>query len=67
MWSIHPNQIVPIVEMMRPDFSEVESAAAILIAAQDGDWGPIQHQGRCTTALPTATTGSFSHAPTPPA
>jgi citrate lyase subunit beta/citryl-CoA lyase len=31
--------------MMRPDFSEVESATAILIAAQDGDWGPIQHQG----------------------
>jgi hypothetical protein len=31
--------------MMRPDFSEVESAAEILIAAQDGDWGPIQHQG----------------------
>ena len=45
MWSIHPNQIVPIVEAMRPDFSEVENAAAILIAAQDGDWGPIQHQG----------------------
>ena len=45
MWSIHPNQILPIVEMMRPDFSEVESAVAILIAAQDSDWGPIQHQG----------------------
>lgn len=46
MWSIHPNQIVPIVEAMRPDFSEVESAAAILSAAQDRDWGPIQHAGR---------------------
>ncbi len=45
MWSIHPNQIRPIFEMMRPDFSEVESAAEILIAAQNGDWGPIQHQG----------------------
>jgi hypothetical protein len=25
MWSIHPNQIVPIVEAMRPDFSEVQA------------------------------------------
>lgn len=46
MWSIHPNQIVPIVEAMRPDFSEVEAAAEILIAAQDKDWGPIQHEGK---------------------
>lgn len=45
MWSIHPNQIVPIVEAMRPDFSEVEKAAAILLAAQDKDWGPISHEG----------------------
>lgn len=45
MWSIHPNQIMPIVEAMRPDFSEVELAAAILIKAQDSDWGPIAHEG----------------------
>lgn len=45
MWSIHPNQIVPIVEAMRPDFSEVEKATAILAAAQDKDWGPISHEG----------------------
>ena len=46
MWSIHPNQIVPIVEAMRPDFSEVEDASDILLAAQDGGWGPIQHAGK---------------------
>lgn len=46
MWSIHPNQIVPIVEAMRPDFSEVEAAAEILLAAQDASWGPIQHHGK---------------------
>jgi citrate lyase subunit beta/citryl-CoA lyase len=46
MWSIHPNQIMPIVEAMRPDFSEVETAADILIAAQDKDWAPIAHEGR---------------------
>jgi malyl-coA lyase or citrate lyase, beta subunit len=45
MGSTHPNQIVPIVEAMRPDFSEVEQAAAILVAAQDKDWGPISHEG----------------------
>ncbi|WP_153108884.1 HpcH/HpaI aldolase/citrate lyase family protein [Propionivibrio limicola] len=45
MWSIHPNQIIPIVEAMRPDFSEVEKAVAILIAAQDKGWGPIAHEG----------------------
>ena len=46
MWSIHPNQIMPIVEAMRPDFSEVEIATAILVAAQDKDWAPIAHEGR---------------------
>ncbi|MEF8699939.1 MAG: aldolase/citrate lyase family protein [Candidatus Accumulibacter sp. UW20] len=46
MWSIHPKQIVPIFEAMCPDFSQVETAAAILIAAQDCGWGPIQHAGQ---------------------
>ncbi|MQY50263.1 HpcH/HpaI aldolase/citrate lyase family protein [Rhodocyclus gracilis] len=45
MWSIHPKQIVPIVEAMRPDFSDVDTACAILCAAQDADWGPIRHDG----------------------
>ena len=46
MWSIHPNQIQPIVESMRPDFAEVNEAATLLIAAQDAAWGPIQHEGK---------------------
>jgi citrate lyase subunit beta/citryl-CoA lyase len=46
MWSIHPNQIKPIVESMRPDFAEVSVAGALLIAAQDAAWGPIQHEGK---------------------
>jgi citrate lyase subunit beta/citryl-CoA lyase len=46
MWSIHPNQIQPIVGAMRPDFAEVGEAAAILTAAQDAGWGPIQREGR---------------------
>ena len=46
MWSIHPDQIRPIVEAMQPDFSEVQEAAEILIAAQSAHWGPTRHQGR---------------------
>jgi citrate lyase subunit beta/citryl-CoA lyase len=46
MWSIHPNQIEPIVAAMRPDFADVDLAAEILLAAQDAQWGPTQHQGR---------------------
>ncbi len=46
MWSIHPNKILPIVESMRPDFTEVSEAANLLIAAQDSTWGPIQYEGK---------------------
>ena len=45
MWSIHPCQIQPIVEAMRPDFAEVTEAAGILIAAQNANWGPIAWEG----------------------
>jgi len=45
MWSIYPAQIQPIVDAMAPDFGEVERACAILVAAQQASWGPIQHGG----------------------
>jgi citrate lyase subunit beta/citryl-CoA lyase len=45
MWSIYPAQIQPIVDAMKPDHSEVEDAANILLAAQAVDWGPIQYKG----------------------
>lgn len=45
MWSIYPTQISAIVGAMQPDFSEVQDAAAILLAAQQADWGPIQYAG----------------------
>jgi len=45
-WSIHPDQITPIVSAFRPSHEEVTQAAAILAAAQDASWGPIQHDGR---------------------
>jgi len=40
MWSIYPAQIPPIVAAMQPHIDEVEDAAAILLTAQDADWGP---------------------------
>ena len=45
MWSIYPTQISAIVDAMKPDHSEVEDAASILLAAQAADWGPIQYEG----------------------
>ena len=46
MWSIHPDQIRPILDAMRQDFSEVETAHAVITAAKAADWGPIQHEGK---------------------
>ena len=45
MWSIHPGQIQPIVDAMRPDLTEISEAAGILLAAQNADWGPISWSG----------------------
>lgn len=46
MWSIHPDQIKPILEAFAPAAHEVDDAIAILHAALANDWGPIQHQGK---------------------
>jgi citrate lyase subunit beta / citryl-CoA lyase len=44
MWSIHPNQIKPIVEAFAPSAAEVEQACQIVSAAQDAQWAPINHR-----------------------
>ncbi len=46
MWSIHPDQIKPILEAFAPAAHEVDDAVSILHAALASDWGPIQHQGK---------------------
>jgi citrate lyase subunit beta/citryl-CoA lyase len=46
MWSIHPDQIKPILKSMAPRGSEVSEATQILLEAQAANWGPIQHNGR---------------------
>ena len=45
MWSIHPDQIEPILEAFAPPAEEVEKAAEIVAAAAEADWAPISHQG----------------------
>jgi len=46
MWSIHPDQIKPIVKAFTPRLAEVNEATSILQAAMAKDWGPIAHGGR---------------------
>jgi citrate lyase subunit beta/citryl-CoA lyase len=46
MWSIHPDQIKPIVKAFTPRLAEVNEATSILVAAMAKDWGPIAHAGR---------------------
>lgn len=46
MWSIHPNQIKPILKALSPRSSEVSEAAAILNEAHAAQWGPIQYNGK---------------------
>lgn len=46
MWSIHPDQIKPIVKALSPRSAEINEAITILQAAQDKQWGPIEMQGR---------------------
>ena len=46
MWSIHPAQIRPILDALAPDAREIETASAIILAAEAVDWAPISHAGQ---------------------
>jgi citrate lyase subunit beta/citryl-CoA lyase len=46
MWSIHPDQIEPILRAMTPSPEEVAFAREILALAAAAQWGPIEHKGR---------------------
>jgi citrate lyase subunit beta/citryl-CoA lyase len=46
MWSIHPDQIKPILKSIAPRISEVNEATQILTEAQNVAWGPIKFNGR---------------------
>ena len=46
MWSIHPNQIRPILEAFAPSEGEIEDATKIIAAAARADWAPISFDGK---------------------
>jgi citrate lyase subunit beta / citryl-CoA lyase len=46
MWSIHPDQIEPILEAFAPSAQEVEQAAHIVSAAVKADWAPVAVDGQ---------------------
>lgn len=46
MWSIHPDQIRPIIAAFAPSEREVDTAAALIECAMAGDWAPVQFEGR---------------------
>jgi citrate lyase subunit beta/citryl-CoA lyase len=46
MWSIHPDQISPIIEAFAPMADEIEEAAELLLAAQTQQWAPISFRDR---------------------
>jgi len=46
MWSIHPDQIRPILAAFAPAAHEVDQASRIVSAAHAADWAPISLEGR---------------------
>ena len=46
MWSIHPDQIRPIIDAFAPSAAEVDQAIEIIQAAQAAGWAPIRHGQR---------------------
>ncbi len=46
MWSIHPDQIRPILAAMAPSEAQIDQASQIILAAQAADWAPISHGGQ---------------------
>jgi len=46
MWSIHPDQIRPILEAFAPTANEIHKATQLLLAAADADWAPISFEGK---------------------
>jgi len=46
MWSIHPDQIRPILAAFAPSATDIADAAEIIDRAQAASWAPIDHQGQ---------------------
>lgn len=46
MWSIHPNQIRPILQAFTPSEGEIEDATKLIAEAARADWTPIAFEGK---------------------
>ena len=46
MWSIHPDQIRPILEAFAPSADEIELASRIISSAAQAQWAPISDRGK---------------------
>jgi citrate lyase subunit beta/citryl-CoA lyase len=46
MWSIHPDQIRPILAAFAPSAHEVDTAATLIERALAAEWAPVQFEGR---------------------
>jgi citrate lyase subunit beta/citryl-CoA lyase len=46
MWSIHPDQIRPILAAFSPSDAAVHDAVEIVERAAAADWAPVSHEGR---------------------
>lgn len=46
MWSIHPDQIRPILEIFAPTANEIHKASQLLAAAEVAGWAPISFDGK---------------------
>jgi citrate lyase subunit beta/citryl-CoA lyase len=44
MWSIHPSQVQPIIEVFAPTVAELDEAIEIIGAAEAARWAPIRHR-----------------------
>ena len=46
MWSIHPDQIRPILAAFAPSDHEIDSASGLILAAAAAQWAPISFEGK---------------------
>ena len=46
MWSIHPDQIRPILEAFAPSAREIDKACKLITEAARADWAPVSFEGK---------------------
>jgi citrate lyase subunit beta/citryl-CoA lyase len=46
MWSIHPDQIRPILEAFAPSAHDIDTATKMILAAAAAQWAPISFDGK---------------------